>query len=141
MEEEGGSSGKTASDHYRRLLIGFTFYPVRSTGSKEVRAQPVAAAAEGGLIKVVRASWTTAFLDIIEALPFGTHDDDVDATSLGLGKLAWYDGDGDFDCRVGADPSALFAAGRSARRSAQLAGYGGAHPDLPFLGFGGRRRL
>jgi phage terminase large subunit-like protein len=36
----------------------------------------------------VRGPWNKDFLDEIEMFPFGSHNDQVDAASLALGKLA-----------------------------------------------------
>jgi hypothetical protein len=89
MEEEGGSSGKIVIDNYaRRVLSGYNFRSERSTGDKATRAQPLAAAAERGLVKLVTAHWNKAFLDEVELFPYGAHDDQVDACSLAYNKLA-----------------------------------------------------
>jgi predicted phage terminase large subunit-like protein len=89
MEQEVGSAGKNNISHYaRHVLPGYNFRGVRSTGSKEIRAQPVAAMAEQGLIKLVRGNWLTNFLDEIEGFPFGQHDDQIDALSLAHSKIA-----------------------------------------------------
>jgi predicted phage terminase large subunit-like protein len=89
MEQEPGSAGKAIIDHYLRLLLGFTFHGVRSTGSKADRAAPLAAQAEGGAVKLLRAAWNKDFLDEIELFPFGRHDDQTDAASLALSHLGW----------------------------------------------------
>jgi len=82
MEQEGGSSGKIATDYYARtVLFGYSFLAERSTGDKETRANPVSAVAENGNMYVVRGSWTTEYIDELVAFPFGSHDDMVDATS------------------------------------------------------------
>lgn len=80
MEQEPGSSGKTVVDHFRRrVLRGFDFHAKRATGDKVTRARPTSAAAEGGLIDLVRAPWTEALIAEVEAFPEGGHDDQVDA--------------------------------------------------------------
>jgi len=82
MEQEPGSSGVNMIDHYTRAVLdGFSFRGVRSTGPKEVRANPVSSFAEAGNVRVVRASWNGDFLDEVEAFPNGSHDDQVDAMS------------------------------------------------------------
>jgi predicted phage terminase large subunit-like protein len=88
MEQEPGSSGVAVVAHYLRLLSGWNFHGERSTGSKAERAQPLAAQAEGSLVKLVRGEWNKAFLDEVEVFPFGAHDDQVDAASLALDKIA-----------------------------------------------------
>lgn len=88
MEQEPGSSGVNTIDHYRRLVLpGYAFRGNRSSGSKEVRANPVSSAAEAGNVMLVRGAWITAFLDEAEAFPAGTHDDQVDAVSGAVDKL------------------------------------------------------
>jgi predicted phage terminase large subunit-like protein len=90
MEQEPGSSGKTVVDSYAHdVLQGFDFRGQPSTGSKEVRADPLARAAERGDIKVLRASWTHAFLEEFGGFGAGAaHDDQVDATSGAFNELA-----------------------------------------------------
>ena len=88
MEQEPGASGVKAIDDYqRRVLMGFDFKGVRSTGAKEVRANPLASQAEAGNIKLVRGHWIGAFLDEAELFPLGAHDDMVDAASGALQDL------------------------------------------------------
>lgn len=89
MEQEPGSSGvKMIDDYARRVLMGWDFKGTPSTGSKEVRANPVASQAEAGNIKLVRGTWINAFLDEIELFPKGAHDDQVDAMSGSLAELS-----------------------------------------------------
>lgn len=89
MEQEPGASGVNAIDHYaRRVLKGFTFRGVKTTGPKEVRANPVSAAAANGNVKLVRGPWINAFLDEAESFPGGAHDDQVDAVSGAFERLA-----------------------------------------------------
>jgi predicted phage terminase large subunit-like protein len=89
MEQEPGSSGVAVIDHYlRHILAGFNFHGERSTGNKADRAQPLAAQAEGGNVKLLRATWNKEFLDEAEVFPFVPHDDQIDAASLALAKVA-----------------------------------------------------
>lgn len=88
MEEEGGSSGKIATDHYaREVLQGYAFRSQRATGSKETRANPVSAAAERQNVSLVRGNWISEFLDELEGFPEGAHDDQVDSLSGAFGVL------------------------------------------------------
>ena len=82
MEQEPGSAGVNDIDHYRRhVLLGYSFYGVKSTGSKEIRANPFSSASEAGNVKLVRGSWNEAFLDELILFPDGEHDDQVDAVA------------------------------------------------------------
>ncbi len=54
MEQEPGSSGVNDIDHYAgQVLVGFSFRPEKTTGKKEIRANPVSSAAEAGNIKLI----------------------------------------------------------------------------------------
>jgi predicted phage terminase large subunit-like protein len=82
IEQEPGAAGKVLVEGYKRqLLRGYSVYGKHVTGAKDVRAQPVAAAAENGLVKIVRGRHLDEFLDELSAFPRGAHDDCVDALS------------------------------------------------------------
>ena len=90
MEQEPGSSGVNTIDHYRRrVLKGWDFRGHKSTGSKEVRANPVSSAAEAGNVKLVQGDWIGDFLNEAEvfATVSASHDDQVDAVSGAFGLL------------------------------------------------------
>ncbi len=89
MEREPGSSGVNVADRYARdVLKGFTFYAIKSTGDKELRANPLSSACEAGNVKLMRARWLLPFLDELEAFPNGSHDDQVDAASGAFTRLS-----------------------------------------------------
>jgi phage terminase large subunit-like protein len=76
IEQEPGAAGVALVERYKRqLLRGYAVYSQRATGSKDVRAQPVAAAAENGLLALVRGRHVDAFLDELSSFPHGAHDD------------------------------------------------------------------
>lgn len=89
-EQEPGSAGKArVSDIQRRVLAGFDYRAEPSTGSKAVRAAPLASQAEAGNVKLVRGPWNAAFLDEACAFPLvGFHDDQIDAAAGGYQHLA-----------------------------------------------------
>jgi predicted phage terminase large subunit-like protein len=82
IEQEPGAAGVALAERYKRqLLRGHRVFAERVTGGKDIRAQPVAAAAENGLIMLVRGRHSEEFLDELSAFPHGAHDDCVDALS------------------------------------------------------------
>lgn len=88
IEQEPGSSGVNTIDHYtRQVLSGWNVRGDRVTGSKLQRMAPLAAQAEAGNVRLVRAAWNAAYLDEAEAIPNGPHDDQIDATAGALEKL------------------------------------------------------
>lgn len=93
LPQDPGQAGKAQVDAIIRdpRLQGFTVRTAPETGSKFVRAQPVSAKAEHGLICLKRAVWNTAFLDEHEAFTETgdhAHDDQVDALSGAMGVLS-----------------------------------------------------
>lgn len=94
MEQEPGSSGKALIDNYARyVLSGYDFAGIRSTGDKETRARPFAAAVANGNVRIVRTAWLSDWLDEFSGFPEASpHDDQVDSavgafmflTGLGL---------------------------------------------------------
>jgi predicted phage terminase large subunit-like protein len=120
IEQEPGAAGVQAADRYKRhVLAGYTVKPVRVTGDKLTRAIPVAAAAENGLLKLVRGRHTTAFLDELTAFPHGRHDDCVDALAGAHEAVSRYGG--------GATMSV--PRGRIPRPLDHLGGWGGDYPS------------
>jgi predicted phage terminase large subunit-like protein len=92
MEQEPGSAGVAVIDHYRQqVLTPYDFDGVRSTGSKETRARPVATRCEAGDVWVCRGTWNTEFLDELTTFPMHGHDDQVDALAGAYEHLAQAD--------------------------------------------------
>ena len=90
MEQEGGSSGLSIIDHYRRnILLGYDFSGDRPSGSKVNRAAPVSSATEAGNVYIVSGAWNKDFLDEISLFPNGANDDQVDAVSGAFHNLAF----------------------------------------------------
>jgi len=81
MEQEPGSSGKDVIDHYRRdILAKYAFFGDRVTGSKVVRAKPLAAQALAGNVNLLAAGWNQEYLEEMERFPAGKKDQ-ADASS------------------------------------------------------------
>ena len=89
MEQEPGSAGVTVIAHYaKKVLMGFDFKGIRSTGNKVEYAKPLSAAAEQGNVRLLGpARWHGPFLDEAEGFPFLPHDDQVDSVSKGFAFL------------------------------------------------------
>lgn len=88
-ETEGGSSGIAYDDFIaRHVLVGYDFRGIRPTGSKEVRAQPMAAAIENGTLTFVQKDWTRDLWDELVAFPFVAHDDRTDVVAYCFEELS-----------------------------------------------------
>lgn len=89
MEQEPGSAGKSQVDHYaREVLSGLPFVGVKTSGDKEIRANPFSTACEMGNVYLLRAGWNMAFINELCQFPKGSHDDQVDAASGAYSKLS-----------------------------------------------------
>lgn len=83
MEQEPGASGDMVIQHYeRKVLNGFDFQGVRSTGSKAERAKVPSSAAQAGRILIVdKCRNMLPFFDELDVFPYGVKDDTVDGLS------------------------------------------------------------
>ena len=88
VEQEPGSGGKESADFTIRQLEGFRVYVDRPSGSKVDRAQPMAAQAEAGNLKILNASWNEEYLDELSSFPSGRFLDQVDASTGAFNRLA-----------------------------------------------------
>ncbi len=89
FEEEGGASGKSNTFNFKvRVLEGYEAHGVRSTGSKEVRANTFSSQAEAGNVAVLRAHWNNGYFGFLEPFPSAkVHDDPIDASSGAMEQL------------------------------------------------------
>lgn len=87
LEQEPGSSGKQVAKITIRALAGHVVKAERSTGDKTTRAQPYASQCGAENVKLVKGAWNFAYLNELASFPFGTHDDQVDTSSLAFNKL------------------------------------------------------
>jgi len=88
IEQEPGSGGKESAQRTVKMLAGFPVQAETMTGSKEVRAQPLASQAYAGNVRVLLRPWTEEFMNELTIFPGGQHDDQVDGASGGFNTLA-----------------------------------------------------
>lgn len=88
LEQEPGSGGKESAESSIRNLAGFTVHAETVSGSKEVRAGPLAAQCEAGNVRLVQGGWCARFIEELISFPSGAHDDQVDAAAGAFNKLA-----------------------------------------------------
>jgi predicted phage terminase large subunit-like protein len=68
-------------------LTGFIVKTSPESGSKELRAAPLAAQAEAGNVDVLEGEWNEAFFEEANIFPNGTKDQ-IDAASRAFNELA-----------------------------------------------------
>lgn len=89
VEQEPGSGGKESAESTVRELsaAGYRAAADRPTGDKTLRAEPLAAQASVGRVKLVAGEWNRNYLDILAAFPGGAVKDVVDASSGAYARL------------------------------------------------------
>jgi predicted phage terminase large subunit-like protein len=88
IEQEPGSSGKDSVEATIRNLAGFSVHADKVTGSKEIRAEPLAAQVQGGNVALLAGAWNVDLLDEMETFPSGRYRDQCDAASGAFNRLA-----------------------------------------------------
>jgi predicted phage terminase large subunit-like protein len=90
IETEAGIAGEERTDELVRELqaMGLAVHTERPTGSKVIRAEPLAAKAEAGNIVLGPGEWRDAFRTEAADFPNGKHDDQIDAVVGATAKLA-----------------------------------------------------
>lgn len=87
LPKDPGQAGKEQAESYIRHLAGFSVFAVRETGSKEARAEPLAAQWQAGNVDIVLGPWTETLVTQFEAFPEGKFKDLVDAGAGGFHEL------------------------------------------------------
>lgn len=87
VEREGGSGGKDSAEITIKNLMGYDVHAENVTGPKDARARPFSAWCEAGNVTLIRGEWNRQYIDELCEFPNGTHDDQVDASSMGFNKL------------------------------------------------------
>jgi len=88
IPKDPGQAGKDQAQSYIKFLSGFAVKAVAETGSKEARAEPVAAQWQAGNFDIVYGAWNETYLSQLESFPMGRYKDMVDATSAAFSELA-----------------------------------------------------
>lgn len=87
IPQDPGQAGKTQVLYLTRELSGYRVKSSPETGSKQTRAEPIAAQINVGNVMMLRADWNKAFIEELRAFPNGTYDDQVDALSRAFSEL------------------------------------------------------
>lgn len=87
FEQEGGASGKDVTVYQTRIFTGYPVSFETVTGSKEVRAMPLAAQVKANNVYLVRAPWNEGYIGELTAFPNAANDDQVDASSGAFMKV------------------------------------------------------
>ena len=87
LPKDPGQAGKEQAESYIKYLAGFDVKTVAETGSKEARAEPMAAQWQAGNFDILYGDWNEAFLTQLENFPDGKFKDMVDAAANGFAEI------------------------------------------------------
>jgi predicted phage terminase large subunit-like protein len=87
LPQDPGQAGKAQIKHLVKMLAGYNVVYSLESGSKELRAMPLAAQAEIGNVKLVAGEWNEDFIEEACTFPLGKFKDQIDAASRALARL------------------------------------------------------
>ena len=87
LPQDPGQAGKDQAQSYVRFLSGFDVCAVPESGSKEIRAEPMAAQWQAGNFDVVHGDWNAPYFEQLESFPASKFKDMVDAGSSAFAEL------------------------------------------------------
>lgn len=87
VPQDPGAAGKSQVEAMIRNLAGVPVRKVRPTGTKEMRADPLASQVNAGNVRIVRAEWNRSFIEELRQFPGGKHDDQVDASADAFNEI------------------------------------------------------
>lgn len=88
IPQDPGQAGKAQVASIISELAGYNARAEAQSGSKETRAEPLAAQVEAGNVRILTRGWTKAFLEEMRFFPRGKYKDQVDAASSAFNALA-----------------------------------------------------
>ena len=87
LPQDPGQAGKEQAQSYIKWLSGFDVTTVPESGSKESRAEPMAAQWQAGNFDIFIAPWNEEYLNQMENFPEGKYKDMVDASANGFAEV------------------------------------------------------
>jgi len=88
IPQDPGQAGKAQARDFTVRLAGYRVRIEPQTGSKETRAEPLAAQVEAGNVDVVTGTWNKDFIEELRHFPRGVYKDQVDAASSAFNAVA-----------------------------------------------------
>lgn len=87
LPQDPGQAGKEQAQSYIKLLAGFVVKVLPESGSKETRAEPMAAQWQAGNFDMLEADWNDMYFSQLESFPESRFKDMVDAGSSAFGEI------------------------------------------------------
>lgn len=87
LPQDPGQAGKEQAQSYIKFLSGFDVCAIAESGSKESRAEPMAAQWQAGNFDIVNAPWNENYLLQLEGFPDYKFKDMVDASANAFNEI------------------------------------------------------
>lgn len=87
LPQDPGQAGKEQAESYIKFLSGFDVTTVAESGTKEARAEPMAAQWQAGNFDIVFGQWNEEYLLQLENFPDGKFKDMVDASANAFAEI------------------------------------------------------
>lgn len=87
LPKDPGQAGKEQAESYIKFLAGFDVTTVAESGSKESRAEPMAAQWQAGNFDILAGPWNEEYLQQLENFPDSMFKDMVDASANGFAEI------------------------------------------------------
>lgn len=88
LPQDPGQAGKAQARDFTVRLAGYRVRIEPQSGSKETRAEPLAAQIEAGNVDIVTGPWNRDFIEELRHFPRGVYKDQADAASSGFNAVA-----------------------------------------------------
>lgn len=89
IPQDPGQAGKAQVRHLAKVLAPSNSKFTVETGSKEIRAIPLATMVNIGLVKMVRGAWNADLIAEMRTFPAGAYKDQIDALSRAYAELTF----------------------------------------------------
>ena len=87
LPKDPGQAGKEQAQSYIKMLAGYLVKTIAESGSKESRAEPLAAQWQAGNVDVLEADWNDMYFNEMESFPESKFKDMVDASSSAFNEI------------------------------------------------------
>lgn len=87
IAQDPGQAGVDQVQALTRMLAGYSVRSERVSGSKEARADALAAQINAGNVRMIKGEWNKAFIEEMRTFPLGRNDDQVDAAADSFSEL------------------------------------------------------
>lgn len=87
LPQDPGQAGKEQAQSYIQMLAGYDVVIKPESGSKESRAEPMAAQWQNGYFDVIEGEWNEMYFNQLESFPESKFKDMVDASSSAFNEI------------------------------------------------------